>query len=209
MPQLAFGRPLGEAELFHRFRSHSVHPAARRVTSTERIAFDLQLRELLAQAPREVFIETRANLSRVHELSPLVISHQQGPEPDAVSWRVRLSPDYELLFFRALKLQPIARSLRDIYALAILGDDPFPSSAASLAVIGLAFRFTVLGKSQRGLAIDCLSQEYFPAVQRKLASVVAIEVQEVEDYSSRPEPRGAVPRTDAGPAYALGVSKSC
>jgi hypothetical protein len=66
MPQFAFGRPLAEAYLRYKFPSHPVHPAARQLTSPQRIAFDLQLLELLAQVPEEFCIETPANLSRVH-----------------------------------------------------------------------------------------------------------------------------------------------
>src|SRR5882762_6938575 len=102
MPQLAFRCPFGEADLRDKFRPDPVHPAVWRVTGGKKIAHGLQLRELLAQVSQEFFIEARANLSRIHQLSPLVVSHQQCPESDAVSLRVRVPANYELLFFRHL-----------------------------------------------------------------------------------------------------------
>jgi hypothetical protein len=76
MPQLAFMRPLREADLRHKFRPHPVHAPAWRITGDERIGFGFQLCELLAQTARNFFVEARANLPRLHQLPALVVAHQ-------------------------------------------------------------------------------------------------------------------------------------
>src|SRR3981081_1208345 len=99
--------PRSEADLRHKFWPHPVHPAAWRVTGDKRIGFGFQLCELLALAAQDFFVEARANLPRVHYLPALVVAHQQRSKTDTMSLRVRVSTNYEFLFFRAFKLQPI------------------------------------------------------------------------------------------------------
>jgi hypothetical protein len=69
---------------------------------------------------------------------------------------------------------------------------PFPTFAASLAVISLALSITVLGETHRVDKIKGFSQQLFPVAQRRSAGVVTIEVQQIEnidpdrDFTTKP-----------------------
>lgn len=110
----------------------------------------------------------------------VVVTDEQSSEPYAVALGLGISSNHKFLLSGALELEPVARSPRDVHTIGPFAHDPFPAFAAGFLVVGLAFGFAVLGKSDRVPEIERLLQQLFPVTQRKLARIVALEVYQVE-----------------------------
>src|SRR5882724_331511 len=119
------------------------------------------------------FVEARSYFARVHELPCLVIANQQCAESYPPSLRVGVPTNHEFLFLSALELEPLTRSLRNIDAVAILGDDSLPSLTACVPVVRYALSFPVCGKTNWALKFERVPQHLFSLVQWKLAQVIA------------------------------------
>ena len=94
--------------------------------------------------------------------------------------RIRVTANDKLLLIDALELEPIARERRDIRAVAVLGNDSFPTLLASLSVIGFAFHFAVLSKSQPVFEFNRALQQMLAVSQGQLPRVVCLGIEQIE-----------------------------
>src|SRR5258708_505951 len=153
--QLAGPGPLDELELAHQHGPREVR-ALGRCAPVERARFAarfaLQRFQQLAELLEHLVREACADLARVHELTVVVIAHQQSariPAPLALAFEP--ARDHELLAHAVLDLLPDAAALaRLVGRVEPLGHDPFEPRLAARLDHRRPASFLVWGRLPRG-----------------------------------------------------------
>src|SRR5262249_6345890 len=122
MTDTAIARPLSKANLSDQPRLDPVMSAPARRAAGERRGRALERPKLRADRLERSLVEPGAHLGNVDQLAPVVEAQMQSAEVRPRALRHRVAADHELLPELALDLQPVARALRGIRAVALLRD---------------------------------------------------------------------------------------
>src|SRR5262245_32752405 len=122
MADPAIARPLGEAHLSDQPRLDPMMSAPARRAAGKRRGRALERPKLRADRLERSLVEPGAHLGDVDQLAPVVEAQMQGSEVRPRALRHGVAADHELLAELALDLQPVARSLGGIRAVALLRD---------------------------------------------------------------------------------------
>ena len=115
-----------------------------------------------------------------NQFQRFVVTDEQRSESDSLSLRIGVPGDHEFLLVEAFELQPVARSRGEIRTVGVLGNDPFPTFAASFAEVSFAFGFALFREAQRVLEVQRLRQQFLAFAQWQLAHIAVIEAQKIE-----------------------------
>src|SRR6478672_13578632 len=138
---LAIRRPLSEPHLCHELRSHPVHTLHRDPLGiAQRRRRSLQTAETSAQPLQLALVEPRAHLPAEPEITILVVTDEQRPQPRACPTGFGPPDHDELLLVAALELEPVLRPSVRVGRRGSLRDETLPPLLAR----GPEGRFPVL-----------------------------------------------------------------
>src|SRR5258705_7531000 len=138
MAQFVWTAPLSEGDLSDQFWFHPTPIAWWQPFVSEGASRFLPLCKRATKPLQRVLIEPGPDLARVDELAAAIETHQQGPETNAASSRIRVAANHKLLLFPTLEFEPVARSSGDVNAVSVFCDNAFPSLATCLSIESLA-----------------------------------------------------------------------
>ncbi len=131
-----------------------------------------------AQVEQQLRIEAGADLSREHQVRPVVVADQQRAEADARALRIGESADDELLRRLAFHLQPVLRAAVFVGRAAPFGDHAFPSLAPrALPRLRVVQELDAPHRRRERQFL----QQGAPILERQRRHVVAVQPQDVED----------------------------
>src|SRR5262249_16057344 len=162
MTEFVVIRPFGEPDLGDKLGLDPMNAAPGQAAAGKRGSFDLKPSKLLAQAREHFGIKSGPDLACIYQLFPPVEADQQRSEADPAPFRVSVADDDELLLFRALEFQPVARPPGYICAVAVFWRYTFPSSPACMSIVALPLLFPILSESQGGAKLECVAKKLLP-----------------------------------------------
>src|SRR5215470_309830 len=181
MTDPSIARPFGKAHLGDESRLDPVMSAPAWRAARERRGRTRDRPELGADRLERALVESGAHLGDVDELGPVVQSQMQGTEVRPRALRHRVAADDEFLTELALDLQPVARALRGIRAVALFRDDTLEALLAGSGQKVRAVLEHVVAEVDDAARRHQESQALLARLERQPPQVTAVEPERVEE----------------------------